>query len=42
MGFSRCVMPAANVDPKDPGLAGTACSLVGVRTVQDALEQLLA
>jgi DNA repair protein RadA/Sms len=42
MGFSRCVMPAANVDSKDPGLAGTACSLVGVRTVQDALEQLLA
>jgi DNA repair protein RadA/Sms len=42
MGFSRCVMPAANVDPKDPGLAGTACSLVGVRTVQDALDQLLA
>jgi DNA repair protein RadA/Sms len=42
MGFSRCVMPAANVDPKDPGFAGTACSLVGVRTVQEALEHLLA
>jgi DNA repair protein RadA/Sms len=42
MGFSRCVMPAANVDPKDPGLAGTACSLVGVRTVPEALEHLLA
>jgi len=42
MGFSRCVMPAANVDPADPGLAGTACTLVGVRTVREALEHLLA
>ena len=42
MGFSRCVMPAANIDPKDPGFAGTACALVGVRTVQEALEHLLA
>jgi DNA repair protein RadA/Sms len=42
MGFSRCVLPAANVDSKDPGLAGTACSLVGVRTVQEALGHLLA
>jgi len=42
MGFSRCVLPAANVDPKDPGFAGTACSLVGVRTVQEALGHLLA
>jgi DNA repair protein RadA/Sms len=42
MGFSRCVMPAANVDPADPGLAGTACALVGVRTVREALEHLLA
>jgi hypothetical protein len=36
------VLPAANVDSKDPGLAGTACSLVGVRTVQEALGHLLA
>jgi DNA repair protein RadA/Sms len=42
MGFSRCVMPAANVDPADPGLAGTACTLVGVKTVAEALEHLLA
>jgi len=42
MGFSRCVMPAANVDPADPGLAGTTCTLVGVRTVREALEHLLA
>ena len=42
MGFSRCVMPQANVDPADPGLAGTTCTLVGVKTVQEALEHLLA
>lgn len=42
MGFSRCVMPAANVDLTDPGLADVGCELVGVRTVQDALDVLLA
>jgi DNA repair protein RadA/Sms len=42
MGFTRCVMPAANVDPTDPGLADTPCALVGVRSVQDALDHLLA
>ncbi|MCX6538588.1 MAG: DNA repair protein RadA [Acidobacteria bacterium] len=41
MGFSRCVMPAANVDVTDPGLAGITCELVGVRTVQEALDHLL-
>ena len=44
MGFTRCVMPAANVDPTDPGLAGTAVRRwSGVRgRVQEALEHLLA
>jgi len=42
MGFSRCIMPAANIDPKDPGFAAAACSPVGVRSVQEALEHLLA
>jgi len=42
MGFTRCIMPAANVDPTDPGLAETGCELVGVRTVQEALQHLLA
>ncbi len=42
MGFSRCVLPAANIDAKDPGFAGAACTLVGVRTVAEALEHLLA
>jgi len=36
------VLPAANIDPKDPGFAGAACALVGVRTVAEALEHLLA
>jgi DNA repair protein RadA/Sms len=42
MGFTRCVMPAASVDPTDPGLADSPCALVGVRNVQAALEQLFA
>jgi DNA repair protein RadA/Sms len=42
MGFTRCVMPAANVDPTDPGLADINCELIGVRVVQEALEHLLA
>jgi DNA repair protein RadA/Sms len=42
MGFTRCVMPAANVDPTDPGLADVTCELIGIRAVQEALEHLLA
>jgi len=43
MGFSRIIMPAANVDPTDPVLTGeTPCELVGVRTVGEALDQLIA
>jgi hypothetical protein len=42
MGFTRCVLPAANVDPTDPGLSDVSCALEGVRTVQDALDRLLA
>ena len=42
MGFSRCILPAANIDSKDPGFAGTSCALVGVRTLQEALAHLLA
>src|SRR5438094_8002235 len=41
MGFSRCIMPEANIDPSDGHRSGD-CSLVGVRTVGEALEQLLA
>jgi DNA repair protein RadA/Sms len=42
MGFTRCVMPAANADLSDPDLADVRCELVGVRSVQDALERLIA
>jgi DNA repair protein RadA/Sms len=38
LGFTRIVMPAANVDPTDPVAGG--CELVGVRTVAEALDCL--
>jgi len=41
MGFRRCIMPEANIDPSDRKSAGD-CELVGVRTVGDALDELLA
>src|SRR4249920_583760 len=40
MGFRRCVMPEANIDPADRQLAGP-CELVAVRTVGEALDALL-
>jgi DNA repair protein RadA/Sms len=43
MGFTRCVMPDANIDPSerrsDRSMTG-GCDLVGVRTVGEALDQL--
>jgi DNA repair protein RadA/Sms len=41
MGFTRLIMPAANVDARDPSLRADGCELVGVRTVGEALDQLL-
>jgi DNA repair protein RadA/Sms len=41
MGFRRCIMPEANIDPADRTIAGE-CELVGVRTVGEALDELLA
>jgi len=41
MGFRRCLMPQANIDPADRQLASD-CELVGVRTVGEALDELLA
>ena len=38
MGFNRLVMPCANVDPGESG----GCELVGVRTVGEALDALIA
>jgi DNA repair protein RadA/Sms len=40
LGFRRCVLPEANIDPADGGAIGE-CELVGVRTVGDALDHLL-
>src|SRR6202140_3849065 len=44
MGFTRCIMPEANIDPdgRDPGSSRVGdCDLVGVRTVGEALDILL-
>ncbi len=41
MGFTRLVMPEANIDPSDRATLGE-CELVGVRTVGEALDQLLS
>jgi DNA repair protein RadA/Sms len=40
MGFRRCIMPEANIDPGDRAALGD-CELVGVRTVGEALDELL-
>jgi DNA repair protein RadA/Sms len=42
MGFTRCIMPDANIDPADRDQRAGGCELVGVRTVGDALALLLA
>ena len=39
MGFERCVVPEVNLDARD---AAGGCALVGVRTVGEALDHLLA
>ncbi|HEX6212516.1 MAG TPA: DNA repair protein RadA [Methylomirabilota bacterium] len=41
LGFERCVMPGANLDPSDRALAEGGCELVAVRTVPEALDALL-
>ena len=40
MGFRRCIMPEANIEPT--ATADGECELVGVRTVGDALDALLS
>ena len=42
MGFQRCIMPEANIDPADRINATDACELVGVRTIGEALDALLS
>ena len=41
MGFRRCIMPEANIDPADR-TSSDSCELVGVRTVGEALDALLS
>jgi len=41
MGFRRCLMPEANIDPADRGQLAGECELVGVRTVGEALDEML-
>jgi DNA repair protein RadA/Sms len=41
MGFARCILPEANIDPADRQLAGT-CDLIGVRTVGEALDAVMS
>src|SRR5216684_4274468 len=44
MGFTRCIMPEANIDPAERGPGSSRvgdCDLVGVRTVGEALDILL-
>ena len=40
MGFTRLILPEANLDPAESALAGI--ELVGVKTVHEALDQLIA
>jgi len=42
MGFRRCIMPEANIDPAERGQLAGECELVGVRTVGEALDALLS
>ena len=42
MGFSRCILPEANIDPAERRSLAGQCELVGVRTLADALDEVLA
>jgi DNA repair protein RadA/Sms len=42
MGFRRCVLPAANVDPDGDRELPGGCELVAVRTLGQALDEVLA
>jgi DNA repair protein RadA/Sms len=41
LGFARCVLPTANLDPADRTLADGGCELVGVSHLGEALDVLL-
>ena len=38
MGFTRCIVPEGNVSPAD---APPGCEVIGVKTVSEALDQLV-
>src|SRR5205807_7324735 len=42
MGFQRCILPNANLDPAEQRLPDGECELVGVHTLQQALEEVLS
>ncbi|MFN8065782.1 MAG: DNA repair protein RadA [Vicinamibacterales bacterium] len=42
MGFSRCILPEANIDPKERAALAGSCELVGVRGAGEALDALLS
>ena len=42
MGFTRCIMPEANIDPEDRVAVGGNCELVAVRSAGEALDALLS
>ncbi len=41
LGFRRCILPRANLDPSDRMLADGGCELLPVSTVSEALDALL-
>ena len=41
LGFRRCILPRANLDPSDRALADDGCELVPVSSVSEALDALL-
>ena len=42
MGFRRCILPSANLDPAERGALTGECELVGVRTLGEALDEVLS
>ena len=42
LGFRRCVLPKANLDPADRALADSGCELIGVGALGEALEVLIS
>jgi DNA repair protein RadA/Sms len=42
MGFTRCIMPEANLDPDDRIAVSGRCELIGVRSAGEALDALLS